>query len=245
MFDFDGTLSLIRAGWMDVMLDMMMEILEPLGPDAGVLRAQAEDYVARLTGKDTVWQMMAFADHVESLGGEIQDPVAMKAEFIRRMEFTRAARLGAVERGRMPPDSLMVPGSRQLLEWLRAEGIRIYLASGTVHSDICHDAAVLGIARYFDGIYGAGPDGMTKKELLGKIVSGGVPGESILTFGDGTVEIEDTKEVGGTAVGVASDEPECVKVDEKKRLWLLRAGADYIIPNYLDEELPQVVLGLR
>ena len=27
LFDFDGTISLIRAGWMDVMVPMMMEIL--------------------------------------------------------------------------------------------------------------------------------------------------------------------------------------------------------------------------
>ena len=27
LFDFDGTLSLIRSGWMDVMIPMMMELL--------------------------------------------------------------------------------------------------------------------------------------------------------------------------------------------------------------------------
>ena len=27
LFDFDGTLSLIRSGWMDIMVPMMVEIL--------------------------------------------------------------------------------------------------------------------------------------------------------------------------------------------------------------------------
>jgi len=30
LFDFDGTLSLIRSGWMDVMVPMMVEILRDL-----------------------------------------------------------------------------------------------------------------------------------------------------------------------------------------------------------------------
>ena len=36
-------------------------------------------------------------------------------------------------------------------------------------------------------------------------------------LGDGYVEIEEVKLVGGVAVGVASTEPECVTVDEWKR----------------------------
>jgi phosphoglycolate phosphatase len=42
--------------------------------------------------------------------------------------------------------------------------------------------------------------------------------------------------VGGVAVGVATDEPECLKVDEWKRKRLAGVGADYIIPNFLCHE---------
>ena len=31
LFDFDGTLSLIRAGWMDVMVPMMVDLLQQTG----------------------------------------------------------------------------------------------------------------------------------------------------------------------------------------------------------------------
>ncbi len=34
-------------------------------------------------------------------------------------------------------------------------------------------------------------------------------------------------------MGVATDEPECRKVDEWKRERLAGVGADYIIPNFL------------
>ena len=47
------------------------------------------------------------------------------------------------------------------------------------------------------------------------------------------MEIEEVREAGGVAVGVATDEPECRAPDQWKRQRLIGAGADYIIPNYL------------
>ena len=56
------------------------------------------------------------------------------------------------------------------------------------------------------------------------------------------MEIAATRDAGATAVGVASDEEfGCLRVDEKKRGWLIAAGADYIIPNYLDEGVMRIV----
>ena len=61
LFDFDGTLSTIRSGWMDVMVPMMVEILLELktGETEAQLRAVVEDFVWRLTGKQTMYQMIA------------------------------------------------------------------------------------------------------------------------------------------------------------------------------------------
>jgi phosphoglycolate phosphatase len=56
----------------------------------------------------------------------------------------------------------------------------------------------------------------------------------LLVFGDGYVEIEEVKKAGGTAIGVATDEPDCLVIDEWKRKRLIQVGADFIIPNYLD-----------
>ena len=44
---------------------------------------------------------------------------------------------------------------------------------------------------------------------------------------------KNVREVGGVAVGVATDEPECRTVDAWKRERLVKSGADFIIPNYL------------
>ena len=107
-----------------------------------------------------------------------------------------------------------------------------------------YESGVLGIAELFDGIYGSGPDRMTKRELLKWIIGSGLRRNEVLTFGDGRVELEETKAVGGIAVGVATDEESgCLEVDAKKRGWLIDAGADYIIPNYLDEDVIDLVTG--
>ena len=97
---------MIRAGWMPLMLDMMMETLGPIGPDPVTLRNEAEDYVARYTGRDTVEQMNAFVGHVRSLGGAPRSAVEYKAEFQARLEHvlssdrTRARAMVALETAR-------------------------------------------------------------------------------------------------------------------------------------------------
>jgi phosphoglycolate phosphatase len=60
LFDFDGTVSLIRAGWMDVMVPMMVEILVDLksGETESELRAVVEEFLGRLTCKQTIYQMI-------------------------------------------------------------------------------------------------------------------------------------------------------------------------------------------
>src|ERR1019366_9652925 len=66
LFDFDGTLSLLRAGWANVMVPMMVE--ELAGPNSGESEAELEsvvrEFVDRLTGKQTVYQMIELARQV-------------------------------------------------------------------------------------------------------------------------------------------------------------------------------------
>ncbi len=112
----------------------------------------------------------------------------------------------------------------------------MYLASGTDDADTKAEAALLDIARYFDGIHGALDDyrSFSKRVLIERLLADpGVRGEMMLAFGDGYVEIEEVKRAGGLAVGVATDEPECAVTNDWKRRRLIAAGADCIIANYL------------
>jgi hypothetical protein len=73
-----------------------------------------------------------------------------------------------------------------------------------------------------------------------------ISGAQLLAFGDGYVEIQNTKEVGGLAVAVASDEAHngSGRMDEWKRSRLLGVGADNVIPDFRDgEALLDIIFG--
>jgi phosphoglycolate phosphatase len=248
LFDFDGTLSLIRSGWMDVMVPMMVEILLGLktGESEAELRAIVEDFVWRLTGKETIYQMMEFADHVTRRGGHALDPLEYKKQYLDLLWVRIRGRVEALRSGFASPDQYIVPGARALLENLKARGLKMYLASGTDEIYMKEEARLLDVARYFDGgVYGALDDykSFSKKILIQRILSTtDVHGEEIVGFGDGYVEIEEVKQVGGVTVGVATTEPDCEVVDPWKRQRLIGVGADYIVPNYLCHEQLVAVL---
>src|SRR5690606_37943376 len=107
-----------------------------------------------------------------------------------------------------------------------------------------------GLTPYFGRhIYGALDDykNFSKKMVIERILrEDAITGTNLLAFGDGYVEIENTKEVGGLAIAVASDEANngSGNVDAWKRERLLGVGADVVIPDYRDAEpLLAVLLG--
>jgi beta-phosphoglucomutase-like phosphatase (HAD superfamily) len=143
----------------------------------------------------------------------------------------------------IPSEALTVPGTRELLQALRAAGLTLYLASGTDLKYVLDEVSVLGLSEFFGPhIYGALDDykkfskGMIIEQILRDVQ---VPGRQILGFGDGFVEIEEIKKVGGLAIGVASNEETRQGINDWKRRRLIEAGADLIIPDY--RELRQLL----
>jgi phosphoglycolate phosphatase len=244
LFDFDGTLSVIRSGWMNVMVPMMVEILADLktGESEEQLRGLVEEFVWKLTGKETIYQMIAFSEAVQARGGKPLEPAAYKQMYLDRLWQKIESRVEALRKGQADPQQYLVPGSLDLLDRLKARGLKMYLASGTDEIYMKEEARLLGVTKYFDGgVYGALEDykSFSKAILIQRILSTAeFQGNQFLGFGDGYVEIEEVKNVGGVAVGVASEEPACSRVDQWKRKRLIGVGADYIVPNYLcGEEL--------
>ena len=239
LFDFDGTLSLVRAGWMNVMVPMMVEILAELrtGEKEDDLRALVDESVARLTGEQTIYQMIELARQVKERGGKPLPPLEYKRLYHNRLMDKIADRREALRQGKAAPDQYLVPGARAALEDLRGRGLELYCASGTDESYTLEEARLLDIERYFEGrIFGARDDykSFSKEILIREMLSSLEDnGKTLVGFGDGYVEIKNVKEAGGVAVGVATDEPDCVLVDPWKRERLIKVGADFVIPNFL------------
>jgi phosphoglycolate phosphatase-like HAD superfamily hydrolase len=242
LFDFDGTLSLIRTGWVDVMVPMMVEILAELktGEKEEDLRALVEDFVARLTGEQTIYQMIELTRQVEKRGGKPLAPLEYKTLYHNRLMQKIEYRREELRQGKVSPEQYLVPGARAFLENFRNRGLKLYCASGTDEVYTLEEARLLEVEHYFEGrIYGALDDykSFSKEILIRKMVSSmECRGDELVGFGDGYVEIKNVKDAGGVAVGVATDEPECRVVSPWKRERLVKVGADFIIPNFLGRE---------
>jgi phosphoglycolate phosphatase len=238
LFDFDGTLSLIREGWPQVMIPLMVEVLRQTGtPESDAeLTLAVEEFVMRLNGRQTIYQMIQLADEVRRRGGQPLEPLAYKHEYHDRLMRRIDGRLQALRDGSAPPEDWTVPGSRQMLEALRQRGMTLYLASGTDLNYVRNEVELLGLADYFGKhIYGAQDDyrGFSKQMIIDRILEDNqLHGKQLLGFGDGFVEIEEVRRVGGVAVAVASDEVNRKGVNAWKRNRLVEAGADLVIPDY-------------
>ncbi len=237
LFDFDGTLSLIREGWQDTMSALMVEQLQktPTHESRPELEAIVADLVSKSTGQQTIFQMIALCREIEKRGGTPADPLVYKHQYLDRLERHIHGRVAALKAKKIAAETLMVPGARQILETLRRQGVTCYLASGTDEPDVRDEAAALGLAPYFAGIFGARDDyrQFSKKLVIERIMlEHNLHGPEFVAFGDGFVEIEETKAVGGIAVGIASNEATRQGIDQWKRQRLIEAGADIIVPDF-------------
>jgi len=241
LFDFDGTLSLIREGWQGVMISMMVELLTQTShhESEAELHAHVTEYVERLTGEQTIYQMIQLAEEVRRRGGHPLDPLDYKRQYHDRLWQRIAGRVAALKSGQIAPDEMLVAGTRGFLAALCARDTPCFLASGTDEPFVRDEAAALNIDGYFARIYGARDDYLraTKKLVIDHIMrEHGLRGEEFVAFGDGFVEIENVKGVGGIAVGVASNEIERRGVNAWKRDRLIRAGADVIVPDFREHD---------
>ncbi|MCA9122507.1 MAG: HAD family hydrolase [Planctomycetaceae bacterium] len=250
IFDFDGTLSLLRRNWQGVMIPMMVDILAATGTNEtrDDLHACVDEFVMRLNGKQTIYQMIQLAGEVTKRHGAALEPLVYKHRYHDLLWEQVGGRVESVRSGRVDADMLTVPGSRSLLEWLHGQCLTLYLASGTDITYVRDEVAVLGLDHFFgERIYGAIDDykNFSKAMIIEQMIrDAGFSGSEIVGFGDGYVEIEEIKKVGGLAIGVASDEEAREGINDWKRNRLIQAGADIIIGDYRELDSLQSLIPL-
>lgn len=248
LFDFDGTLSLIREGWQKIMKAYFYEEMMK-APAAGAeseksIRACIDDFVDINTGKQTIYQCFALVDEIRKRDGDPLDAQEYKDEYQRRLIDEVRYRIEGLEKGEIQPEEYLVPGGEEILKALFNRQVKMFIASGTDEVYAEHEAELLQVTRYLAAkVYGAQKDykSFSKKMIVNRIITeNNLSGTELLGFGDGFVEIENVKERGGFAVGVATDEKNHDgRIDEWKRERLIRAGADIIIPDFSD--VPQLM----
>jgi len=243
LFDFDGTISLIREGWRDVMIPYFVEVLEktPEAEDEENLVSCVSDFVDFLTGKQTIYQCIKLDEEVLRRGGKQVEPLEHKRQYHNRLMEKIRHRIEDLQSGKISPLDMLVPGSLEIIELLNNHSLDLYLASGTDENYVIEEAKLLGIDTLFNGgIYGARDDYrlFSKSMVINRIIeTHGLEGHELVGFGDGYVEIENIKQSGGFAIGVATDEEKRMGINKWKRERLIKAGADIIIPDFSESEL--------
>ncbi|MBI1922950.1 HAD family hydrolase [Candidatus Poribacteria bacterium] len=243
VFDFDGTISMIRDGWQNVMVPMMVDVLlaeTPTTEGREALERIVVEFVDGLTGKQTIYQMLQLCEEVKKRGGEPKAPLDYKDLYNSLLLPIVNERIARLERGEIQGEELRLHKSLEFLQKLQERGVKLYLASGTDIEFVQHEADLLGVVPYFDGgIFGALREykNFSKAMVIQKILTDfNLKGSELLIVGDGYVEIENAKVVGAIAVGVASVENNRYNMNADKRNRLIRAGADILIPDFREGE---------
>ena len=242
LFDFDGTLSVIRRGWEKIMIALMVEALDPATEQRAALEAEVAAYVDRSTGILTIRQMQWLEAAVRS--GPHADRALSAGQYKRiyneRLLQPVRARLAQLGPGSAARDEWMIAGARDFLARLAARGVPLFLASGTDQEYVQAEAAELGVTDFFAGrISGARGESTadSKEVVIQRILDEHrLSGPELLVVGDGPVEIEFARRVGAVALGLASDEERRAGLNPRKRQRLLSAGADLITGDFSHAE---------
>jgi len=246
LFDFDGTISLLREGWQDVMHPMMIEMVcGESEPTADIKRAVTE-FIDDTTGTQTIVQMEGLAGFVRDFKrvpeSAILDAPAYKTIYNDRLMERVRVRRDALETGTLSIEDATVRGVTAFIESLASRGIALYIFSGTDHDDVRHEAELLGVAKHFKAITGSvGDYAVYNKERVIKelVVEHDLAGPEVLVLGDGPVEIRHGRAHGCVTVGVASDESTGRGWDVGKKARLTKAGAHVLVPDFAN--LPELL----
>jgi bifunctional ADP-heptose synthase (sugar kinase/adenylyltransferase)/phosphoglycolate phosphatase-like HAD superfamily hydrolase len=246
IFDHDGTISVLRQGWEEVMRKVMVEAIAgpgPWGKDIGEIKAAVSSLIEKTTGIQTLAQMYRLRELVLSFGHvkseNVQTPEEYKALYNKALLAAMEKRVRGVEEGRLSPEDVTIKGAAAFLEKLAAAGTMLYLASGTDEEDVIREARLLGYAHLFTGgIRGSvgdirnDPKKLVIRGIIGEIKAAGGDRGGVVVFGDGPVEMREAKKENLLAVGVLSDERCRYGLNRDKRERLVLAGADILIPDF-------------
>jgi len=244
LFDFDGTISLLREGWERIMGPLMVEVITGASEAAPEIEQEVAAYIDESTGVQTILQMERLTEMVRAHGlipeDQIRDAQAYKWLYNARLMEIVHGRIAKLESGTLTIDDVTVSGAVAFLEELRNRDLTLYVFSGTDAADVRYEAATLGVTPYFKEIWGALDtyEAYSKEKVLREILrEHGLHGSEVLVVGDGPVEIRNAKQHGCVALGVASDEARGWGWNEEKRVRLLKAGADILIPDFREHEM--------
>lgn len=247
LFDFDGTLSRERDGWVNLMVATNSAAMAQALPDMTV--AEAVEWVIsdieQTIGIPTYQQMKRLADEISKRGGASLSPQRYKDVYNDALVSMVKTAHQKMLRGELSSDDLRVPGAFDLLKRLAKKlgPDALFLASGTDIKPVQESVKILGYQEFFaDRIIASGSSGnhldCPKQMIIETLIAERnlKPGQ-LLTFGDGVPEIRYTQSVGGVSVGVLTPDQSHYGFMgyftlAKKKERLIHAGAHVLVSDF-------------
>ena len=243
LFDFDGTISLLREGWQRIMAPVCVEAVCGSNAPTPEMVQAVERMIDETTGIQTILQMERLVEMVREHGlvpdDEILDPYGYKDIYNDKLMEPVNERIAQIQSGARSQDEFLVRGAVAFLKALHARGLTLYIFSGTDRHDVRNEAAILGVADLFDEIWGAlrTVEEYSKEKVLQELMAAhSLEGEQVLIIGDGPVEIRNGHDHGCVTIGIASDEVAGHGWDGAKRERLRNAGADILAPDFSEQD---------
>ncbi|WP_214078979.1 PfkB family carbohydrate kinase [Mesotoga sp.] len=239
LFDFDGTISLLREGWQPIMRDLMIRFItgkkkieEEL---LSRIMVEVDEFIAETTGLQTILQMEGLRKLVIEYGfvppNEILTPLKYKKIYTGYLKKIVKERINENVKSRY-----LLRGALGFLKTLRKGGITLLVASGTDKEDVIKETKYLGVHSYMNGgVFGAlnSIEEYSKKKVIERLMKEeGIRPDELVVIGDGPVEITVGREAGAFTIGVASNEKAGFGWNKEKFQRLEKAGADVIIPDF-------------
>jgi phosphoglycolate phosphatase-like HAD superfamily hydrolase len=237
LFDFDGTISVLRQGWEPVMEAVMLEAICPNRNAPEEIASEVRQYIDLSTGQVTMIQMRWLAEAVRRLGQiDPLSPKEYKDRYLQVLMISVSNRLDRLEEGVSTPHDYLIAGVDNFLANLASRDVKLYIASGSDHPDVLREANALGIADYITGgIYGAldASESNAKDRIIQRILDDNdLSGDELLVVGDGPVEIAEARLRGAISLGIASNEVTRRGWNQHKMDRLTRAGADLMVADF-------------
>ncbi|MGI6458564.1 MAG: HAD family hydrolase [Candidatus Hydrogenedentales bacterium] len=243
LFDFDGTVSLLREGWQLIMGPLMVEMISGGGspPCLAEIEDDVREYIEESTGIQTILQMERLVEMVQARGlvprDQILDAQGYKKIYNDRLMVRVNERIQDLENGTLTPRDVTLRGALDFLERLSQKNVTQYIFSGTDRDDVRNEARLVGVAPYFQEIWGALREykDYNKEMVLREIIkTNDLHGSEVLIVGDGPVEIRNARDNDCVSIGVASDEIKGYGWNMEKYPRLVNAGADIMVPDFSD-----------
>ena len=159
LFDFDGTVSLLREGWQRIMAPVMIEMICGDTEPTPEIEHEVHEYIEESTGIQTILQMQHLVEMIRAHGlvpeDRILDAQGYKKVYNDRLMVPVRERIAKLEAGEFTLEDVTLRAALDFLARLRDKGLAMYVFSGTDRADVRNETAKVGAAPFFQEIWGA------------------------------------------------------------------------------------------